>query len=172
MGSVYDTNRHNEVFFYRNVDYPVSNQKANELKSRLTAIYCRRQLRFFTVYGPWGRPDITMYIFAKAMSEGLRIRLFNYGRMRRDFASVDVLVVARERHSTGRRRRSIPCSAVASIRRKVPRRSAVYNIGNNSTVEVSYWSNYWKLVWSQSRNGARADAAWRCARNLCRCLPI
>jgi UDP-glucuronate 4-epimerase len=66
MGSVYDTNRHNEVFFYRNVDYPVSNQKANELKSRLTAIYCRRQLRFFTVYGPWGRPDITMYIFAKA----------------------------------------------------------------------------------------------------------
>ena len=78
-----------------------------------------------------------MYIFAKAMSEGLLIRLFNYGRMRRDFASVDVVVEARERHrqaaGAGRfRARQWPrsgekCRAVAPV----------YNIGNNSTVEVS-----------------------------------
>jgi hypothetical protein len=116
-------------------------------------------LRFFTVYGPWGRPDITMYIFAKAMSEGLRIRLFNYGRMRRDFASVDVVVEARERHrqaaGAGRfRARQWPrsgekCRAVAPSTTSETIARSKFPIGRTTGTRV----------WSQSRNGARADAA-------------
>ena len=54
-------------------------------------------LRFFTVYGPWGRPDMAMYIFAKAIAGGQPIRLFNRGHMRRDFTYVDDVVEAVER---------------------------------------------------------------------------
>ncbi len=51
-------------------------------------------LRFFTVYGPWGRPDMAMFIFAKAILAGQPIRLFNHGKMRRDFTYVDDVVQA------------------------------------------------------------------------------
>ena len=46
-------------------------------------------MRFFTVYGPWGRPDMAMFMFAKAIVEGTPIRLFNHGKMRRDFTYID-----------------------------------------------------------------------------------
>jgi len=93
-------------------------------------------LRFFTVYGPWGRPDMAMYIFAKAISEGQPIKLFNRGEMRRDFTYIDDAVEAVER-------------VMAKIPGKTELRSGgnldpststapwrIYNIGNNRNVEV------------------------------------
>src|SRR5947199_10329691 len=49
-------------------------------------------LRFFTVYGPWGRPDMAMFIFAKAILEGTPLPVFNYGKMQRDFTYIDDIV--------------------------------------------------------------------------------
>jgi UDP-glucuronate 4-epimerase len=93
-------------------------------------------LRFFTVYGPWGRPDMAIYIFAKAITESQPIRLFNRGKMRRDFTYIDDVTEAVER-------------VIAKIPAKAEPRSSgsldpstsvapwrIYNIGNNRTVEV------------------------------------
>ena len=84
-----------------NVDHPISlyaaSKKANELMAHAYSHLYRipaTGLRFFTVYGPWGRPDMAMFIFAKAILEGKPIRLFNYGNMRRDFTYVDDVVEA------------------------------------------------------------------------------
>jgi len=81
------------------VDTPVSlyaaTKRANELMSHCYAhLYGMPQtgLRFFTVYGPWGRPDMALYIFTKAISEGRPIRVFNHGDMKRDFTYVDDVV--------------------------------------------------------------------------------
>ncbi len=93
-------------------------------------------LRFFTVYGPWGRPDMAMYIFAKAIAEGQPIELFNQGRMRRDFTYIDDVVEAVERVIA-----KIPVKAEALPSGKLdPATSTapwrIYNIGNNRSVEV------------------------------------
>jgi UDP-glucuronate 4-epimerase len=94
-------------------------------------------LRFFTVYGPWGRPDMAMFIFAKAIAAGRPIRLFNYGRMRRDFTYVDDVIEAVERVIA-----RVPAKTDAAPGGKLdPATSAapwrIYNIGNNRTVEIS-----------------------------------
>ena len=108
----------------------------NKRKGRLpAAIYTDTGLRFFTVYGPWGRPDMAMYIFPKAISEGQSIRLFNRGEMRRDFTYIDDVVEAVERviakipgktelPSSGN---LDPSSSTAPWR--------IYNIDNNRAVE-------------------------------------
>jgi UDP-glucuronate 4-epimerase len=94
-------------------------------------------LRFFTVYGPWGRPDMAMFIFAAAILEGRPIRLFNHGNMRRDFTYVDDAVEAVVRlidrvpapNAEWSGDRPDPSSSSAPWR--------VYNIGNNRPVEVT-----------------------------------
>src|SRR5215472_13908226 len=94
--SVYGANTKLPFSVHHNVDHPISlyaaTKKANELMahaySHLFAVPATG-LRFFTVYGPWGRPDMAMFIFASAIVEGRPIRLFNYGNMRRDFTYVD-----------------------------------------------------------------------------------
>lgn len=99
--SVYGANTKLPFSVQDNVDHPISlyaaSKKANELMahaySHLYQIPCTG-LRFFTVYGPWGRPDMAMFIFAKAIVEGKPIRLFNGGNMRRDFTYVDDVVEA------------------------------------------------------------------------------
>ncbi|MEA2991681.1 MAG: UDP-glucuronate 4-epimerase, partial [Alphaproteobacteria bacterium] len=94
-------------------------------------------LRFFTVYGPWGRPDMAMFIFASAIVEGKPIRLFNHGHMRRDFTYVDdvteavVRLIDRVPEPNPAWSGAAPDPATSSA----PWR--VYNIGNNSTVEVA-----------------------------------
>ena len=84
-----------------NVDHPLSlygaTKKANELMAHAYAHLFRMPttgLRFFTVYGPWGRPDMAMWLFADAIMAGRPIRLFNHGQMRRDFTYVDDVVEA------------------------------------------------------------------------------
>lgn len=81
------------------VDHPISyyaaTKKANELMAHATSHIHRLPtsgLRFFTVYGPWGRPDMAPILFARAILRGEPIRLFNHGRMRRDFTYVDDVV--------------------------------------------------------------------------------
>src|SRR5271169_5173590 len=93
--SVYGANTHLPFSVHDNVDHPISlyaaTKKANELMahaySHLYGVPATG-LRFFTVYGPWGRPDMAMFIFAKAIVEGQPIKLFNLGQMRRDFTYV------------------------------------------------------------------------------------
>jgi UDP-glucuronate 4-epimerase len=97
--SVYGANTRMPFSVHDNVDHPLSlyaaSKKANELMahtySRLYGLPTTG-LRFFTVYGPWGRPDMAMFIFTKAMLEGRPIPVFNHGRMRRDFTYVDDIV--------------------------------------------------------------------------------
>jgi UDP-glucuronate 4-epimerase len=94
--SVYGANTKLPFSVQDNVDHPVSlyaaSKKANELMAHAYSHLYRipaTGLRFFTVYGPWGRPDMAMFLFAKAIVEGKPIRLFNHGNMRRDFTFVD-----------------------------------------------------------------------------------
>jgi UDP-glucuronate 4-epimerase len=74
------------------VSFYAATKKANELMAHSYSHLYRLPvtgLRFFTVYGPWGRPDMAIFLFAKAILESAPIRLFNYGRMRRDFTHID-----------------------------------------------------------------------------------
>jgi UDP-glucuronate 4-epimerase len=141
--SVYGDNTHLPFSVHDNVDHPISlyaaTKKANELMAHAYShLYGlpATGLRFFTVYGPWGRPDMAMYIFAKAISEGQPIRLFNRGKMRRDFTYIDDVVGAVERviakipEQTAQR----PDDNLDPSTSSAPWR--IYNIGNNRPVEV------------------------------------
>jgi len=141
--SVYGANTRLPFSVHDNVDHPISlyaaTKKANELMAHTYShLYGlpATGLRFFTVYGPWGRPDMAMYVFAKAISEGQPIRLFNQGHMRRDFTYIDDVVEALERviprvpakGSLPPHGELDPAISDASWR--------IYNIGNNRSVEV------------------------------------
>ncbi len=141
--SVYGANTRLPFSVHDNVDHPVSlyaaTKKANELMAHAYAhLYAlpATGLRFFTVYGPWGRPDMAMYIFAKAITEGRPLTLFNDGRMRRDFTYVDDVVEAVERIIA-----RVPQPSAAQPGAPLDPGSGaapwrVYNIGNNRTVEI------------------------------------
>src|SRR5207237_1248832 len=126
------------------VDHPVSlygaTKKANEVMAHSYAhlfALPTSGLRFFTVYGPWGRPDMAMWLFADAIRSGRPIRLFNHGNMRRDFTYVDDIVEAvvrlMERAATGNPAWSGAAPDPATS--NAPWR--VYNLGNNNPVEVT-----------------------------------
>ena len=94
--SVYGANTKLPFSVRDNVDHPISlyaaSKKANELMAHAYSHLFRipaTGLRFFTVYGPWGRPDMAMFLFAKAILAGEPIKLFNHGKMRRDFTYID-----------------------------------------------------------------------------------
>ena len=123
---------------HQNVDHPVSlyaaTKKANELMAHsYSHLYAlpTTGLRFFTVYGPWGRPDMALSLFAKAMLAGEPIQLFNHGAMRRDFTYIDDVVEAVHRladrpatpNSGWDGAAPDPGSSLAPYR--------IYNIGNN-----------------------------------------
>jgi UDP-glucuronate 4-epimerase len=128
---------------HQNVDHPLSlyaaTKKANELLAHSYSHLYRLPatgLRFFTVYGPWGRPDMAMYLFTKAILEGKPIDVFNNGEMQRDFTYVDDVVEALVR--VGDRPaapdpnwsgdRPDPATSNAPYR--------IYNIGNNAPVKL------------------------------------
>jgi len=94
--SVYGANKRLPFSVEDNVDHPISlyaaTKKSNELMAHVYAHLFRvpvTGLRFFTVYGPWGRPDMSPFIFTRAILEGRPIDVFNHGRMKRDFTYVD-----------------------------------------------------------------------------------
>ena len=142
--SVYGANTKMPFSVHDNVDHPVSlyaaTKKANELMahsySHLFGLPCTG-LRFFTVYGPWGRPDMALFLFTDAILEGRPIKVFNHGKMTRDFTYIDDII-----------------EGVVRIMKKVPEpdlkwsgkkpdpgtsyaKYRLYNIGNNSPVELT-----------------------------------
>jgi UDP-glucuronate 4-epimerase len=141
--SVYGANTRMPFRVSDNVDHPVSlygaTKKANELMAHAYSHLFglpSTGLRFFTVYGPWGRPDMAMWIFADAIARGEPIRLFNHGKMRRDFTYIDDVAEAVVRLVD----RPAEGDPSWSGERPDPGRSAapwrIYNIGNNQPVEV------------------------------------
>jgi len=141
--SVYGANTHMPFSVHDNVDHPLSlygaTKKANELMAHAYAHLFRLPatgLRFFTVYGPWGRPDMAMWLFTAAILAGRPIKLFNNGKMRRDFTYVDDVVEAMvrlvERAPAADPRWSSDEPDAGSS--NAPWR--VYNIGNNKPVEL------------------------------------
>ncbi len=97
--SVYGSNTRMPFSVHDNVDHPVSlyaaSKKANELMAHTYSHLFRvptTGLRFFTVYGPWGRPDMALFLFTRAILEGKPINVFNHGKMQRDFTYIDDIV--------------------------------------------------------------------------------
>ena len=144
--SVYGANTVMPFSVHHNVDHPVSlyaaTKKANELMAHTYSHLYRLPttgLRFFTVYGPWGRPDMSMFLFTKAILEGRPIDVFNEGRMKRDFTYIDDIIEGVVRVSD---HVATPNAAWTSAHpdpgtSQAPYR--IYNIGNNNPVELLYF---------------------------------
>ncbi len=97
--SVYGLNTRMPFSVHHNVDHPISlyaaTKKSNELMAHTYSYLYdlpTTGLRFFTVYGPWGRPDMALFIFTRAILEGKPIKVFNYGKMQRDFTYIDDII--------------------------------------------------------------------------------
>lgn len=130
--SVYGANTKLPFAVTDRTDHPISlyaaTKKANEVMAHAYSHLYRLPttgLRFFTIYGPWGRPDMAIYLFAKAISEGLPLDLFNHGRMRRDFTYVDDVTAV-----IGRLIDRVPADGDGLT----PAR--LYNVGNHKPEEV------------------------------------
>ncbi len=144
--SVYGANKKKPFSVHDNVDHPVSlyaaTKKANELMAHSYSHLYNLPvtgLRFFTVYGPWGRPDMALFIFTKAILAGQPIEVFNYGKMKRDFTYIDDIV-----------------EGIIRVLERIPQANAhwsglnpdpgtssapykIYNIGNNQPVELMHF---------------------------------
>ena len=141
--SVYGNNTKMPFSVHDNVDHPLSlygaSKKANELMAHSYSHLFRLPttgLRFFTVYGPWGRPDMAMWLFAKAILAGEPIKLFNHGNMRRDFTYVDDIVEAIVRLVDRAPAPDPKWSGDAPDPGSSSAPWRVYNIGNNNPVEL------------------------------------
>lgn len=141
--SVYGANTQMPFSIHQNVDHPLSlyaaSKKSNELMAHTYShLYGlpTTGLRFFTVYGPWGRPDMALFKFTRSILAGEPIQVFNHGKHRRDFTYVDDIVEGiirvldrpAPRNSTWSGANPDPASSTAPWR--------VYNIGNNKPVEL------------------------------------
>ena len=142
--SVYGANTKVPFSTAENVDHPLSlygaTKKANELMAHAYAHLFNvptTGLRFFTVYGPWGRPDMAIWLFTEAILQGKPIRLFDHGRMRRDFTYVDDVVESVVRLIER------PATADSAWSGETPNPGTssapwrVYNIGNHTPVAVT-----------------------------------
>jgi UDP-glucuronate 4-epimerase len=141
--SVYGANTNMPFSVHHNVDHPVSlyaaTKKANELMAHTYShLYglCCTGLRFFTVYGPWGRPDMALFLFTKAILENKPIRVFNHGKMQRDFTYIDDIVegVIRVMGSLAKPNPAWRGDAPDPGTSYAPYK--IYNIGNNNPVEL------------------------------------
>lgn len=144
--SVYGANTLKPFSVHHNVDHPVSlyaaTKKANELMAHTySSLYGipSTGLRFFTVYGPWGRPDMALFIFTKKILAGEPIQVFNHGNMRRDFTYIDDVVEGIVRllnkipqpDPTWSGENPDPGTSYAPYK--------IYNIGNNKPVDLMYF---------------------------------
>ena len=141
--SVYGANTKMPFSVHDNVDHPVSlyaaSKKSNELMahtySHLFQLPCTG-LRFFTVYGPWGRPDMALFLFTKAILAGKPIKVFNHGKMKRDFTYIDdivegvIRVMGRLPEPNQEWSGDAPDPATSYAPYKL------YNIGNNNPVKL------------------------------------
>ncbi|MDR3086914.1 MAG: NAD-dependent epimerase [Azoarcus sp.] len=142
--SVYGGNAKMPFSEHDNVDHPLSlygaTKKANELMAHAYShLYGLpvTGLRFFTVYGPWGRPDMALFLFVKAILEGRPIDVFNHGKMRRDFTYIDDIVegVVRALDRKAEADADFDPEHPDPARARAPYR--VFNIGNHDPVELT-----------------------------------
>ena len=137
--SVYGLNSQMPFSTSDNVDHPISlyaaSKKSNELMAHTYSYLYNLPttgLRFFTVYGPWGRPDMALFLFTKAIIENKPIDVYNHGNMQRDFTYIDDIVEGivkvLENVPEGKENISIPSDSIAPYK--------IYNIGNNSPVKL------------------------------------
>jgi len=141
--SVYGLNTKMPFSVHHNVDHPISlyaaSKKSNELMAHsYSHLYglATIGLRFFTVYGPWGRPDMALFLFTKAILEGRPIKVFNHGRMKRDFTYIDDIVEGVVR-VLGQIPTGDPAwSGDSPDPGSSPSAYRVFNIGNNNPVEL------------------------------------
>jgi UDP-glucuronate 4-epimerase len=141
--SVYGANTSLPFSIYDNVDHPLSvyaaTKKSNELMAHAYSHLYNipsTGLRFFTVYGPWDRPDMALQKFAKSIVNGDAIKIFNYGKHERDFTYIDdivdgiikVIFVPAKPNSSWSGKKPEPCTSLAPWK--------IYNIGNNRPVNV------------------------------------
>ena len=175
--SVYGANKKIPFSETDGVNHPISFYAATKRSNELMA-HCYSHLyklpttglRFFTVYGPWGRPDMAMYIFAKAMKDGKKININNYGKMYRDFTFIDDIV-----------------SGIINLYKKVPKMTKVksnknnqansseapfkiYNIGNNKTVKlmdiVTFYEKHFQLKAKKNFRGMQQGDVKRTYANI------
>ncbi|WP_078120571.1 NAD-dependent epimerase [Thiosocius teredinicola] len=144
--SVYGSNTNMPFSVHDNVDHPVSlyaaTKKANELMAHTYSHLYNLPttgLRFFTVYGPWGRPDMALFMFTKNILAGKSIPVFNYGKHRRDFTYIDDIVegVIRVLDQPAQPNPDWNGDEPDSGTSRAPYR--LYNIGNNSPVELMHY---------------------------------
>ena len=144
--SVYGSNTKMPFSVHDNVDHPVSiyaaTKKANELMAHTYSHLYRLPttgLRFFTVYGPWGRPDMALFLFTRKILAGEPIDVFNYGKHRRDFTYIDDIVegVIRTLDRIPEPNPDWTGDAPDSASSTAPYR--LYNIGNNEPVELMHY---------------------------------
>ena len=144
--SVYGLNKQMPLSTSQNVDHPVSlyaaTKKANELMAHTYSHLFNiptTGLRFFTVYGPWGRPDMALFLFTKAILEGQPIDVFNHGKMRRDFTYIDDIVegIVRVMQQPAQSNSAWNGFDLQVATSSAPYR--VFNIGNNSPVELEHY---------------------------------
>jgi len=144
--SVYGSNTSMPFSVHDNVDHPVSiyaaTKKANELMAHTYSHLYRLPttgLRFFTVYGPWGRPDMALFLFTRKMLAGEAIDVFNYGKHRRDFTYIDDIVegVIRTLDRIPAPNPDWSGDHPDSASSTAP--YALYNIGNNQPVELMHY---------------------------------
>lgn len=141
--SVYGANTNMPFSVHHNVDHPLSvyaaSKKSNELMAHAYSHLYQLPttgLRFFTVYGPWGRPDMALFKFTKAMLAGEKISVFNHGKHRRDFTYIDdivkcvMLIVDAPANPNVEWRGAMPDPATSQAPWKI------YNIGNSNPVEL------------------------------------
>jgi UDP-glucuronate 4-epimerase len=146
--SVYGANTSMPFSVHDNVDHPLSlyaaSKKANELMAHCYSHLYRLPttgLRFFTVYGPWGRPDMALFKFTQAIVEGRPIQVFNHGQHRRDFTYIDDIVegIVRVLDSPARPNEDWDGASPDPGTSAAPWR--VYNIGNSSPVHLMDYIN-------------------------------
>ncbi len=144
--SVYGANTNMPFSVHHNVDHPLSlyaaSKKANELMAHTYSHLYNLPttgLRFFTVYGPWGRPDMALFLFTRKILAGEPIDVFNYGNHRRDFTYIDDIVegVIRTLDNVAEPNPAWSGDAPDSATSQAPYR--LYNIGNNQPVELRHY---------------------------------
>jgi len=141
--SVYGLNEAQPFSTSSNVDHPMSlyaaSKKSNELMAHTYSHLYNiptTGLRFFTVYGPWGRPDMALYLFTKAIIEGKPIDVFNHGNMQRDFTYIDDIVEGIIRVNDNPPRGNKEWDGMNPDPSSSPAPYKIYNIGNNNPVKL------------------------------------
>lgn len=142
--SVYGANTKMPFSVHHNVDHPVSlyaaSKKSNELMAHTYSHLFdlpTTGLRFFTVYGPWGRPDMALFLFTKAIIEGTPIKVFNHGNMQRDFTYIDDIIEGVFRVMGNIPEPNQNWSGDAPDPGTSYNRFKIYNIGNNNPVQLA-----------------------------------